>query len=100
MEPQNFEHIASAVAECASAYPVREAYLFGSCARGEDDASSDIDLCVESDRGFTLFMLSDLAEKLEAALGRPVDIVCGAQSFYPRAKDRYLRDRIRVYAKS
>ncbi|MBQ9043016.1 MAG: nucleotidyltransferase domain-containing protein [Eggerthellaceae bacterium] len=100
MSALDTKSISSAVAECARDYPVREAYLFGSCARGEDDSESDIDLCIECDRGFTLFMLGSFAAKLEDLLGRSVDVVCGEESFYPRAKERYLRDRMMVYAKS
>lgn len=100
MNAPDVTSIASAVAECAQPYPVREAYLFGSCARGDGDATSDVDLCIECDRGFTLFALSAFASKLEAMLGRPVDIVCGEDSFYPRAKERYLKDRLMVYAQS
>ena len=100
MNSLDVKTISSAVAECARPDPVSKAYLFGSCARGDDDAASDIDLCIECDRGFTLFMLSSFASKLEDALGRSVDIVCGEESFYPRAKERYLKDRLMVYAQS
>ncbi|HAM16536.1 MAG TPA: nucleotidyltransferase domain-containing protein [Eggerthellaceae bacterium] len=100
MDTLNTKAIARAVAECAKPYPVREAYLFGSRARGDNDEASDIDLCIECNRGFTLFSLDSFARKLEAMLGRPVDIVCGEDSFYPRARERYLKDRLMVYTQS
>lgn len=53
---------------------VRFALLFGSAARGEDTASSDIDLLVEM-RDPSLVRVADLSEKLEAPLGRRVDIL-------------------------
>ena len=100
MDKLDVKTISSAVAECARPYPVNRAYLFGSCARGDADTASDVDLCIECDRGFTLFMLSSFAARLEETLGRSVDIVCGEESFYPRAKERYLKDRLMVYAQS
>lgn len=53
---------------------VRFALLFGSAARGEDEPGSDVDLLVES-RDDRLDELADLSLKLEAAVGRPIDIV-------------------------
>ncbi len=53
---------------------VRFALLFGSAARGEDTASSDIDLLVEM-RDPSLIRVSDLSAKLEALLGRRVDVL-------------------------
>src|SRR4051794_5908329 len=53
---------------------VRFALLFGSSARGDDTASSDIDLMIEA-RDSSLARISDLAAKLEAPLGRKVDIL-------------------------
>jgi len=54
------------------------AYLFGSRARGEPRPDSDIDLAVllERDPPPTLAGLHlDLADRLRAAVGRPVDLV-------------------------
>lgn len=53
---------------------VRFALLFGSAARGDDTASSDVDLLVEM-RDSSLGRIADLGAKLEAALGRRVEIV-------------------------
>jgi uncharacterized protein len=52
---------------------VRFALLFGSAARGDDSADSDIDLLVEM-RDASLGRVADLEEKLEAAIGRRVDL--------------------------
>jgi len=48
--------------------------LFGSWARGEASPQSDIDLLVDIDPEVGL-QLVDLAEELEASLGRRVDLV-------------------------
>ena len=95
------EHIiASRIREVLSQYDVKEAYLFGSYARNEADEDSDIDICIECGESFTLFSLGGLGLALEKALGRPVDVICGSDSLYPRARQRYLKDRRRLYARS
>jgi predicted nucleotidyltransferase len=53
---------------------VRFALLFGSAATGTDTASSDIDVLVELG-GASLDRILDLSAKLEAIVGRPVDLV-------------------------
>lgn len=94
------EHtISSAVREVMPRYDITEAYLFGSYARNEADEESDVDICIECGDSFTLFSLGGLGIALEAALGRSVDVVCGSDSFYPRAQRRYLKDRKLLYAK-
>ncbi len=64
------------------AYNVR---VFGSVARGEADAESDIDLLVDMEAGRSLLDLSGLLIDLEDLLGCNVDVVT----------ERGLRDRIR-----
>ena len=92
--------IAKAVAEAAPRYHVRQAHLFGSYARGEADGASDIDVCIECGSGFTLFSLGGFSKSLEDALGLPVDVVCGEESFYPRALERYRKDKVLLYEAS
>lgn len=53
---------------------VRFVLLFGSTARGEDTAGSDVDLLVEM-RDPSLARIADLSAKLETLLGRRVDIL-------------------------
>ena len=91
--------IAAAVGGCADLYPIDEAYVFGSYARSEQDAGSDVDLCIECGDGFSLFMLGGVGNRLEQELGVPVDIVCGEHTFFPKARERYLKDRVLVYAR-
>ena len=59
--------------------------VFGSVARGEADAESDIDLLVDMEPGRSLLDLSGLLIDLEDMLGCNVDVVT----------ERGLRDRIR-----
>ena len=58
----------------AGQYGVRRIGIFGSAARDEAGADSDLDVLVEmSDPTFDRYM--DLKYELEAALGLPVDLV-------------------------
>jgi predicted nucleotidyltransferase len=53
----------------------RSVAVFGSVARDEESATSDIDFLVEFEAGSSLFDLLHLSEALEAVLGVPVDVV-------------------------
>lgn len=53
----------------------RSVAVFGSVARGDESASSDIDFLVEFEPGSSLFDLLHMSEELEALLGVPVDVV-------------------------
>ena len=59
----------------ATRYKAKEIGLFGSFARGEQTANSDIDLLVEFEEGADLFDLVGLANYLEEALQQKVDVV-------------------------
>jgi uncharacterized protein len=62
--------------------------VFGSYARGDYTAESDIDLLVRFSRQKTLLDLVRIEDKLAARLGRSVDLVIEG------AVSPYLRDRI------
>ncbi len=95
------EHtISSAACEVMPLYDITEAYLFGSYARKEADENSDVVSFFVWGDSCALFALGGLGVALEEALGRSVDVVCGSDSFYPRARQRYLKDRKLLYAKS
>lgn len=71
--------------------------LFGSTARDEADTDSDVDLAVtltdgpESGLAY-LARVDDLKEKLEAIIGRPVDVIVEPTS-RPRLQQEIERDR-------
>lgn len=56
---------------------VSAAWLFGSTARGEAAADSDVDILVELNhkRRYSLFDLADIAHQIESKIHRPVDLV-------------------------
>jgi predicted nucleotidyltransferase len=73
----------------AERYGVSNVRVFGSVARGEDDAQSDIDLLVTPLAGTSLFELMDLEEELQRLLGRKIDLVSD-RGLSPFFKDRIL----------
>lgn len=77
-----------ALAERYGAYNVR---VFGSVARGEADADSDIDLLVNFPPGYTLLKLSGLVRSLRELLGYPVE-VASADHLREEMRESILRD--------
>ena len=63
------------ILEIAANHGARNVRLFGSVARGDDRAESDIDLLVDMDPGRSLLDLVGLGQKLEELLGRKVDVL-------------------------
>ena len=62
--------------------------VFGSTARGENSADSDLDLLVSFEAGRSLLDLVGLKHDVEDLIRRPVDVVTD------RALSPYLRDRV------
>ncbi len=81
--------------EVASRYGIQAIGVFGSVARGEHRADSDVDVVVKIVRP-DLFILVDIKQELEARLHRPVDVVSYRESMNPFLKQRI--DREAVYA--
>ena len=67
--------------------------IFGSVARGEADAASDIDLLVDVEPGRTLFDLSELIFDLQELPGHDVDLVT-EKGLNTRIRERVLKDAI------
>ena len=74
---------------------VRRLDLFGSIARGEAGAASDVDLLVEFDRPIGLFHFFRVQRRLEEILGRRVDLVM-REAVKPQLRERILREAIRA----
>ena len=74
------------------AHGVIHASVFGSFARGEQRAGSDLDLLIEPPAGATLFDLARLELALEDALGRHVDLVT-YDELHPAIRDQAFRER-------
>jgi len=65
----------SAIVQAAAANGARNVRVFGSVARGDDRPDSDVDFLVTLEPGRTLLDLARLEQRLEALLGRRVDVV-------------------------
>ena len=72
----------------------RSLSLFGSFARDEAGAESDVDLLVDLDK-HTFDRYMDLKIRLEDLLGRHVDLVL-VEKLKPRVRDQILREAIRA----
>ena len=69
------EQIAERIAPILREYDVRRAGVFGSFARGDFTANSDVDLLVSFNKVPGLFAYLAMIEKLKVALSRPVDVL-------------------------
>lgn len=75
------------IMELARRRRARKVSVFGSCARGEMDANSDIDFLIDFEDEYSLLDHAGLLVDLEDLLGCKVDVV-------PR---RALRDELKPY---
>lgn len=86
---------ADLIRSLAKAHGATAVFLFGSAARGEDEPMSDLDFMVELEEGRSLFDLIGLAQDLEVAFGRKVDLGT-RRSLKPRVRTSAERDAIRI----
>jgi predicted nucleotidyltransferase len=83
------------IIDAAQAVGARDVRVFGSVARGEDRPDSDIDFLVTLEPGGTLMDLARLEARLEALLGRSVDVVTEGGLKEP-VRTSAVREAIRV----
>ena len=91
-----FKEIKSAVIDMVAPYGLAKATLFGSYARGEQNADSDVDLVVELNRPLG-FKRAELVESLQMRLGTTVDLIFGKNQLYGPVRDTYERDKVVIY---
>lgn len=90
--------ISSTISRVLARYEVREAYLFGSFARGEQAPDSDIDLRLACGATMTFGTLYELSLELEKELGRKVDIVTNPpEHMRPAFRKNLEQDEVRLY---
>ena len=77
-------------------YGIKSVTLFGSTARGEQNANSDIDLFVDTQTP-NPFKLMDAKEFLERVTGTSVDIVRNHQYLNPRLRKRIEKDAVVIF---
>ncbi len=92
--------MAQQIAEYFKTQPVLKAWLFGSFARGEQTADSDVDILVILDHsqpvGLKFF---GMYEDLKEMLGRNVDLVTDP-SLAPFARESVDHDKILIYERT
>jgi uncharacterized protein len=77
-----------------SEFPLHEIALFGSYARSEQRATSDIDILVDVDPSIGLQIVT-LADRLEELLGQKVDLL-SRRALSPAALSRLTEDLIPI----
>ena len=91
-------HSSAVISDICRKYHIREMAVFGSAARGESDANSDIDVYVDFAPGYHPGLgWFDLEEELESVLGRRVDL-SRKSLLKPRVRREALRDAVVLYA--
>jgi predicted nucleotidyltransferase len=95
MNRENVLRILAASRQDLKSFHVKTLALFGSVARDEARADSDIDLLVEFEGPVTFDRYMDLKFFLEERLGRRVDLVT-RDALKPRLRPRVEREAIHV----
>lgn len=86
------------LAQVCEQYGIAELSVFGSAARGEAQATSDIDVLYELQPGRRLgWEIEDLADALGELFGRPVDLV-SRKALHRRLREPVLAEARRLYA--
>jgi predicted nucleotidyltransferase len=95
---EDLESLRPAIAELCAKYGVVELSVFGSTARGDAAATSDVDLLYvrgpDAARGLAFF---GLADELQSLIGRPVDLV-PKDGLHWVIRDRVIGDAEVLYA--
>ena len=76
-------------------HSVQAIWLFGSVARDQATPASDVDVLVEFSGPVTIFEFIRLRRRLEAVLGRTVDLVT-REALKPQLRDRILSEAVRA----
>ena len=81
------------ILEIAARHGARNVRLFGSAARGEADAASDLDFLVEMEPGRSLLDMGGLLMDLRELLGCEVDVIT-ERGLKARIRERVLREAV------
>lgn len=81
----------NAILQAAARYGVRNIRVFGSVARGDAPAGSDIDLLVELESGRSLIDRIAFMQEMEQLLGQKVDVV-NERALHHLIRDKVMRE--------
>jgi len=87
--------LSAALPELRQRWPIRSLAIFGSIAREDASADSDLDVLVEFQRPIALSRFLQLEQTLSEIAGRPVDLVSRA-SLKPFIGARILSEAVPV----
>jgi predicted nucleotidyltransferase/DNA-binding XRE family transcriptional regulator len=90
---EGIERKRATIRRLAAHHGAHSVRVFGSSARGEDYAGSDVDFLVEFEPGRSLFDQAALILELRSLLGRDVDVVT-PQGLRDRIRDEVLDDAV------
>jgi len=90
------QEIKQAVTKIGKKYGIKNAYLFGSYAKGEATEHSDIDLLVNLGEVADYYSYEDMRLSLVKELGTNVDMI-SSSSIKPRFYNLIKNDRILLY---
>lgn len=95
------QRLLPAIRAYLSTQPIEKAWLFGSCSRGEEGPTSDIDILVRYNSGtlVSLFAISKITIGLESVLNRPVDLVEEGH-LLPFAQESANHDKLLIYERT
>jgi predicted nucleotidyltransferase len=82
-----------AILQIAARHGARNIRVFGSVARGDADAQSDIDFLVDLEPGRSLLDLGGLLMDLRDLLGQNVEVVT-ERGLKPRIRERVLHEAV------
>lgn len=83
------------ILDIARKHGAKNIRLFGSMARGEEGAESDLDILVEMEKGSSLLDIIAIKQDIEDLLGRKVDVVTES-SISPYIRDTVLREAVNL----
>lgn len=91
-----FKLIYEALKPYIDEYGIRKIAVFGSYAKGEENANSDIDIIVDMTKQFGIFKFIGLKQSLEEKIGKSIDLV-ESQCLEPLIKDSILAEAFTIY---
>ena len=92
---QQLEQYQELILPVLKRYFIKRAAIFGSFAKGNTTANSDIDLLIEPENNFTLFKMLQLEQEISQLINRKVDLV-EYSALKPSIKNEVLGSAITI----